>query len=395
MKMQNTGTFETSVWRDVEGVCTARPELVPANLKSWERWYTAPRLLKNGHLMTIYASKARASPTVNYERVEVLTTDGGVLAMDLLRPPSSTPVKKLLVLLSGLGGGSHDSYVKHMALAAQKRGYAIAAVNMRACGGRRIETPRFFSAYRGSVDDLAAAVDKAREMFQPEKVAAIGWSNSGSILINSCAQEEPNALVNIDAACALAAPLNMPASSSWLKQSWFHSRVYDYSIGTNLATKFKEASHLFQMPDGSPKPVKKWEPIGGYYVADVQLAENAKSIREIDEAITAPCFGFDSVDDYYAFSSPDNRIADTKLPLFILNAADDPIARWGPNHHPDSIFLRRLKSVASSNPNLVFAVTRHGGHLGWCPGHPYATTDASHWVQDTALDFLDKALHLG
>ncbi|MEO1480433.1 MAG: hypothetical protein AAFV01_17890, partial [Bacteroidota bacterium] len=154
----------------------------------------------------------------------------------------------------------------------------------------------------------------------------MGWSNSASITINLAAEKESG----LDAACALAAPLDMPASDRHLRQP-FHAYVYDRNIATGLADKFKRAEPLFL----SGGEVPCWTPGGGAstdrtFVPDLALARNATTIRAIDQAITAPCFGFASVDDYYAYSSPDQRLHLAQVPLLAVNAADDPIARWGP-----------------------------------------------------------------
>ena len=43
----------------------------------------------------------------------------------------------------------------------------------------------------------------------------------------------------------------------------------------------------------------------------------------------------------------------------------------------------------AANPNVVAAVTAHGGHLGWCDAA--APCGPPSWLQENALDFLDVA----
>ena len=45
------------------------------------------------------------------------------------------------------------------------------------------------------------------------------------------------------------------------------------------------------------------EKAGGTFRADDDLAKTARSIRELDEAVTRRQYGYDSVDDYYAAAS--------------------------------------------------------------------------------------------
>lgn len=363
-------------------------------LSNWRNWYTPPAWLTNGHVHTIWASKLRSAPSCRYGRLLLATPDGGTLALDLLEDawtnesPSrvviheasekamANSLRPFALLLSGLGGGSQDSYVRSMAAYAKARGFDVGVLNMRSCGDSPVTSPRFFSAYLGSTDDVALAVDTIRSHACPSSVVAIGWSNSGTIVINALAGGH----VKLDAACALAAPLNMPVSSANLRRV-FHRNVYDRNIGASLSSKFRKHRSFFQDADGRPKPVPAYRD-GDTFVADVEKAARATSIRAIDEALTAPCFGFETVDDYYEFSSSHQRLDRVRTPLLLVNAADDPIALWGD--------FDGLITDVVANPNLVLAATAHGGHLGWCDaddprGEPM-------WIQRCAVDFLLAAV---
>mmetsp|Transcript_13735 Transcript_13735/g.43387 ORF Transcript_13735/g.43387 Transcript_13735/m.43387 type:complete len:427 (-) Transcript_13735:188-1468(-) len=381
---------ETMRPRGVEGVYAGSTALVREvpGLCSWEAWYEAPRWLRNGHAHTIWANKMRSAPGVRYGRELLETSDGGTLALDVLEGASTEFVidkarrfeptgRPFALLLSGLGGGSQDSYVRSFGAYAASRGFDVAVLNMRACGDSPVTSPRFFSAYRGSTDDVALAVQAIRERFAPPAVVGVGWSNSGTIVINALAAED----VGLDAACALAAPLNMPVSSKNLER-WFHRNVYDRSIAASLSSKFRKHRSLFETPDGVPKPIPKWRSAETFLV-DADRAAAATSIRAVDDAVTAPCFGFDTVDQYYAFSSSHQRLAAVDKPLLVVNAADDPIALWGD--------FDRLVADVRANPNLVFAATDHGGHLGWCDKTD-PTGQHPAWIQRCALDFLQAAL---
>ena len=67
----------------------------------------------------------------------------------------------------------------------------MAVLNMRACGASPVTSPRLFSAYRGANDDVRVAVAHLRRTRIAEEtpLAALGWSNSGTI-INNCLAEQ-------------------------------------------------------------------------------------------------------------------------------------------------------------------------------------------------------------
>ena len=268
-------------------------------LNDWSRWHESPPALRNGHAHTIFAAKCRFTARVTYAREFIDTPDGGTLALDVVvraeeedvsrNPSGATFVKNpattsdgapFLVLLSGLGGGSQDTYVRGQAAAAHARGWRVAVLNMRSCAESPVTSPRFFSARRGSTDDVRAAVDRIRETYGPSRLCAIGWSNSGTIVTNALAEQGDAA--GLDAACCLAAPLDMPTSSANLEKP-FHKNVYDRSIGGSLAEKVRGARDLFLDDAGRPKAVPAWG--GGTFVADVDRAADSRARSRAAEVL--------------------------------------------------------------------------------------------------------------
>ena len=76
------------------------------------------------------------------------------------------------------------------------------------------------------------------------------------------------------------------------------------------------------------------------------------------------------------------RLAEIEEPLFVLNAYDDPIAP-GPYVPLDA---------GHANPNVLVALTAHGGHLGWCDrGDPWG---GPRWTERVCCGFLEAALEI-
>ncbi|KAG8460786.1 hypothetical protein KFE25_010841 [Diacronema lutheri] len=392
----------------------ARRVLAGCPTLSPEGFYRPPALWgSNGHAQTILASLFRRTRCVEYARELLPTPDGGTLALDVLMAvrdersakgtgSTVTPIgetmaasvrntKPVLLLTSGLGGGSQDAYVRSMAAHASECGWHVLVLNMRGCGGSAVTSPRFFSARHGSTDDVRLAVRHIRASDHLGRVApcvaAVAWSNGATIVNNVLAEQAtshpPNADADgahhgLDAAATLASPLNMPAADANLARP-FHRHVYDRSIARGLVANFQTsgAALVFNAAQDNGGCVRAWT--GTKMRVDIAELLASTTIRRIDELLTSRCFGFNSVDEYYADASSDQRLADVRVPLLVMNAFDDPLA---PGNSLPYERVRRCEHV-------MLALTAHGGHLGWCDeGAPFG---APRWVEQTVCDFLRVA----
>lgn len=102
------------------------------------------------------------------------------------------------------------------------------------------------------------------------------------------------------------------------------------------------------------------------------------TLFEFDSLVTAPLGGHETAIAYYRSASATRFIDQVSVPLLSLSAMNDPVVCSG------GIPLE----AATKNPNLVFALTKHGGHLGWFEG----LLRPRRWIAKPVVEFL-KALH--
>jgi len=273
-----------------------------------------------------------------------------------------------------------------MAAAASTAGWHVAVLNMRGCGGSQITSPRFFSAHRGSTDDVRVAVAHCRVSAHLARdapcVAAVGWSNGATIINNALAEQStthPGSTHWLDAGATLACPLNMIAANKNLQRP-FHRLAYDRSIANGLVRNFVQsgARDVFAKAQRDGSTFEGWD--GTQMTVDIEKLLLCRTIEAIDAELTAPCFGFASVAEYYADASSDQRLSSVRVPLLAVNAFDDPLA---PGHSLPFAAFRRSESV-------MLALTAHGGHLGWCDEE--APFGEPRWVEETVCDFFAAAL---
>jgi hypothetical protein len=105
--------------------------------------------------------------------------------------------------------------------------------------------------------------------------------------------------------------------------------------------------------------------------------EAARSLYEIDDQITAPSFGFEGADHYYATQSSQGYLDRIRVPTLLIQAKDDTFIPFEMFRH----------AALGSNPLLRLIATEHGGHLGFL-----SKKGARFWLDEVAIEFLKGVL---
>lgn len=359
-------------------------------LGSWDSWYCAPWWLQQGDLMTLFASLGRVKEPVDYVRHMVQTLDGGVVALDVAcgskvdDTPAACNGKAFVILVSGLGGQSQGGYIRNMASTLLQRGYDVAVLNMRASSGCPQTTPRLYSAYHGATDDVRVGVRYVRESLlggrssaEAAPVFLIGWSNGGTIVANTLAEQSTGMgnghagpWTQATGGAILATPHDMMNSTRIVEGRIIGRMLYNPYVARNLVAQVAPKADWYR------QPVARWSDDKPVVSVDIDMLLRATSIRELDEALTRRVFGYASVEDYYQDASSYQRLEHVSVPLLMVSAADDPICSgWVPI------------SEVRRHPKIVLAYTAHGGHLGW---QDSKNPRRSRWIETAVADFLDS-----
>ncbi|KAG1501442.1 hypothetical protein G6F53_011079 [Rhizopus delemar] len=302
--------------------------------------YHSTPYLFNGHLQTAYAAYYNYSPTVKevtYERELIETSDGGSIALDWTHPLTDEQVPTLVVL-HGLTGGSHESYIRSLleVLVHPPFNFRAVVMNSRGCANSEIKTPQMYNgAY---TDDLRLALTHIQKKLGVQTpLVAIGFSLGSNVLVKYLGEEGDK--TPFKAAISVANPFDFRGSMDRLEDSYFGKTIYSPTMANNLRNLFSKHMDVLEK--------------GGKVNREQVMA--ARTIREFDDACTRKMFGYTTVNNYYRDASSCRFIEFVKIPLLCLNALDDPIA------HSSCIPYDEIKC----NPNVVLATTDQGGHIGW------------------------------
>ena len=286
-----------------------------------------------GHRQTLLGFWCRRSLSFGgtAERLVVEAADDVRLLLRASWQPGPREERPALLVVHGLGGADAAGYVAATGLLAFAQGWHVVRMNMRGAGESIDLCARLYHA--GLDADLRAAA-LALTRITP-RVAVLGFSLGGNqalLALGRSGDALPEGLLgaatvspSVDLA-ACAAAIDQPANA--LYQRYFMS-----------ALRESYAERQRRLPD--------------LYAPGRE--RGLRTVREFDEAITAPYSGFADADDYYAQSSAGPHLAAIRRPALILAAADDPlvpgpsVARWA---LPESgVVVREMPAT--------------GGHVGF------------------------------
>ncbi len=108
---------------------------------------------------------------------------------------------------------------------------------------------------------------------------------------------------------------------------------------------------------------------------DVQRIANAKTMRDFDDAFTAPLHGFRDADDYYEQNSCGQFLPGIRVPTLVIRAMDDPFFASDIPH-----------AKLAQNEFLFPGLVAHGGHVAFAEG--VWPDRFSYWAERQAARFL-------
>lgn len=313
--------------------------------------------LPGAHAQTIGGRLLRRRLRAPLRRERLETPDGDFVDLDFAPEPRRGRAAPLAVVLHGLEGGSHSGYVLATVRALAERGIRGVVLNFRSCSGEMNRLPRFYHA--GDTGDLALVLDELQRRDPGVPIAAVGFSLGGNVLLKYLGERGAGAAERVRAAVAVSVPFDLAAGAGKLEHGM--GRVYTSYFMRNLLKKSRSKGEQLRP------------------ACDPSRLQAARTLRDFDDAATAPLHGFRDASHYYAESSSSRFLAGIRVPTLLLHSVDDPFLPTG------SVPRRAM----IENPFLLDGITGRGGHVGFVSGAPWAPV---FWAEREAARFLDVHL---
>jgi predicted alpha/beta-fold hydrolase len=278
---------------------------------------------------------------VAYRRERWPTPDGDFIDVDFAQPEPTSPTAAVLVLFHGLEGCSRSHYALAVMRAAADRGWRGIVPHFRGCSGEPNRLPRAY--HSGDSEECDWILRAVARRFPGAPLYAAGVSLGGNMLAKWLGEREEDARF-VTAAASICAPLDLAAGGAALHRGF--NRVYERAF---LATL-------------KPKAIAMARRFPGLVRADA--IARAASLREFDDAFTAPVHGFRDADDYWRRASGKPWLRAVKLPHLVLNARNDPF-----------VPAASLPAEREVSPYVHLEQPETGGHVGFARGAPPGTLD--------------------
>lgn len=315
--------------------------------------FSPSQWLRNRHLMTITASLVRVLPRLPVHRERWELPDGDFLDVDRL--DGATSEAPTVLICHGLEGSSQAGYVLGVMEQARARGLASVALNFRSCSGEPNRLPRFY--HSGETSDLGYVIDRLLAEHPGRALGLVGFSLGGNVVAKYLGERGAAVPDGVRAAAVVSVPFDLARCCAAIDGSDLASLVYRERFLRRLR----------------PKALAKARRFPG--LIDEARVHRARSLREFDDAVTAPLHGFASAEDYYERSSSGPLLPEVRRPLLVISAEDDPFV-------PGSTLpLRALRE----NAHVTAQVSAAGGHVGFLSGPPWALR---RWAEEQAAEFI-------
>jgi uncharacterized protein len=168
-----------------------------------------------------------------------------------------------------------------------------------------------------------------------EKIFFAGYSMGGNLVTKMAGEYGDDVPPELLGVCSVCAAIDLSACADALERK--DNILYQRHFVKGLMSRYKRKAKMF--PDRYS--LNGFGPI--------------RTVREFDDAITAPCFGFGGAEEYYEAAGAKKVISKVRVPMLMITAEDDPFVPY----------VSFLVAGVEKNPCIQFVAPEHGGHCAF------------------------------
>ncbi len=308
-----------------------------------------------GHWMTLYAwGKPRQFPSLPQPQVRYFDVAPGTRVVAHCHWQQRPWEHLTLIALHGLESSSDAHYVRGLADKGFAAGFNIVRLNQRNCGGTEHLSDSLY--HSGLTHDPLAVMRELMDVDGLSAFAIAGYSLGGNLTLKLAGDFGVNPPKELRAVCAVSPTMDLAVCVAALEER--QNAIYQRHFVRNLKLRMR-------------RKARAWP---GRFSLDA--LGRVRTIREFDDAYTAPFHGFENAADYYHRASAMRVIERITVPTLIITAADDPFVPPGPFRDP----------AVTGNRHVRVIVTPHGGHCGFVEQR--SGTYDGYWAEREIVKFI-------
>jgi len=305
--------------------------------------------LPGGHAQTLWPAFMRRGPSISFQPERLILPDGDFLDLAWSGNQNNGP---LVIVLHGLEGSLHSHYAPGMLQALQSRGFKPVFMHFRGCSGAHNLKARGY--HSGETGDLRHVIGILQKRYPGQKLAAVGFSLGGNVLLKYLGEEKSACILS--AAACVSVPFELSRAADRLNQGF--SKFYQSYLLRHMR---KRLAGKFRLRNDAP-----------FTLTDMTHWNN---FHMFDNFVTAPLHGFSNSAEYYRLCSSRQFIRNIRVPTLIIHAVNDPFL-------PEDAIPQDIEI-----PDKVFLeLSPTGGHAGFISGKvPWRPR---YWLDQRVPDFL-------
>jgi predicted alpha/beta-fold hydrolase len=241
-----------------------------------------------------------------------------------------------------------------MADKAWAQGWNVVRLNQRNCGDTEHLSRGLY--HSGLTQDPLFVMRQLIELDGVRALAVAGYSLGGNLALKLAGDLGDTAPPELKAVCAVSPTMDLAVCVKALERRG--NIAYQWNFVRRLKARMRRKAEV--VPG-----VFSLEPLGRIW-----------TVRQFDEAYTAPHHGFRDAADYYHRASALRVVDRVRVPTLIITAEDDPFVPVEPFADP----------AVTGNPRVKTVVTRHGGHCAFVE-HASGQYDG-YWAEQEVVRFV-------
>jgi hypothetical protein len=272
--------------------------------------------------------------------------DGLEDGLDVVATPTR-PGRPGVVFWHGLEAQADSTYMRGLVHATRAAGWNALGVSFPSCGPSGDRQRSLYHA--GKTDDVKGVLARARARWGTDEIAGVGVSLGGNMLLKYLG--ETARASELAAAVVISVPFELEICAARLDGPGFFPWLYRERFLRSLRRKAgRLARGEADRTDATPSA-------GLRGLTDRSIA-GIRTIKDFDDRVTAPLFGFDGAGDYWRRNSSRAFLPGIARPTLLISAKDDPFV--GTDCLPTD--------AVADNPFLRLWLSERGGHVGFVSG---------------------------